>query len=177
MDYKTIITALSRRQFLTATLSATAILAADATGVTTLLHAVDSPPESSPLNPFPLPYGDETLSPYISANTLEFHYGKHYQSYMNKTNALIQNTPFAKDSLEEIINKTTGIPDHTPIFNNAAQAWNHGFYWQSMKPNGGGGPGGNLAKKLDTDFGSFEKFKKAFSTPRQPSSEAAGPGW
>src|ERR1700738_3309998 len=101
-----------------------------------------------------LPYTLDALAPYISKETLEYHYGKHHQAYVNKLNGLIVNTPFENQSLEEIITKSSGS-----IFNNAAQVWNHTFYWHCMKPHGGGEPTGELARAITNTFGSFEKFK------------------
>ena len=105
-----------------------------------------------------LPYAQNALEPHISAETLEYHYGKHHQTYVTNLNNLIPNTEFEGKSLEDIIMKSQG-----PIFNNAAQVWNHTFYWNSMKPNGGGEPSGNLAAAIKQTFGSFESFKEAFS--------------
>ena len=110
-----------------------------------------------------LPYKLDALVPYISEETLDFHYGKHHQAYVNNLNGLIPGTEFEKADLESIIKKAEG-----GIFNNAAQAWNHTFYWNGIKPNGGGAPTGALAQKINADFGSFgafvEEFKKAGAT-------------
>jgi Fe-Mn family superoxide dismutase len=105
-----------------------------------------------------LPYEKTALEPFITAETLEYHYGKHHQAYVTNLNGLIPGTEFEKLSLEEIITKSSG-----PIFNNAAQVWNHTFYWNCMKPNGGGHPTGELAAAIDKSFGSFEKFKEEFT--------------
>lgn len=105
-----------------------------------------------------LPYAKDALAPHISAETLEYHYGKHHQTYVDKLNGLIENTEFADQSLEEIIRASSG-----GVFNNAAQVWNHTFYWHCLSPNGGGKPGGKLAELIDRDFGSFEAFEKEFS--------------
>ena len=168
------ISSLSRRQFLTGTLAGGALLAARFMGTPSMLHAATAQPEGAPFKLPPLPYGNDALSPYISAGTMGFHYGKHHQGYIDKTNGLIQNTEFAKDTLEKIIQKTAGNPDKFAIFNNAAQAWNHAFYWNCMKPKGGGTPTGDLGKKLDADFGSLENFKKAFS---DAAAMQFGSGW
>ncbi|MCS6984795.1 MAG: superoxide dismutase [Leptospiraceae bacterium] len=109
-----------------------------------------------------LPYSRESLEPIISANTVDFHHGKHHNTYVTNLNKLIENTPYAAQSLEEIIRNTAGKSDLASIFNNAAQVWNHTFYWYSMKPGGGGKPTGELLSRLEADFGSFEKFKEAF---------------
>ncbi|GAB6067700.1 superoxide dismutase [Fe] [Methylothermus subterraneus] len=106
----------------------------------------------------PLPYAMDALEPYISKETLEYHYGKHHKAYVDNLNNLIPGTEFENLTLEEIILKASG-----PIFNNAAQVWNHTFYWNSMAPNGGGEPEGKLADAIRRDFGSFEAFKEAFS--------------
>jgi len=105
-----------------------------------------------------LPYATNRLVPYISEETLEFHHGKHHQTYVTNLNNLVPGTEFADLTLEEIIVKSSG-----PIFNNAAQVWNHTFYWNSLTPNGGGEPAGALADAINTSFGSFEKFKEEFS--------------
>ena len=107
----------------------------------------------------PLPYAIDALSPHISQETLEFHHGKHHQAYVNNLNNLVEGTEFADSSLEEIIEKAGA----GPIFNNAAQVWNHTCYWNSMAPNAGGEPAGALADAINAAFGSFEEFKKQFS--------------
>ena len=105
-----------------------------------------------------LPYAMDALAPTISAETLEFHYGKHHKAYVDNLNNLIKGTEFENASLEEIVKKSSG-----GIFNNAAQVWNHTFYWNSMKPNGGGAPTGALADAINAKWGSFDAFKEAFS--------------
>jgi Fe-Mn family superoxide dismutase len=107
-----------------------------------------------------LPYAKDALAPHISAETLDFHHGKHHNAYVTKLNELIAGKPEESQTLEEIIK---GHDVGTPIFNNAAQVWNHTFYWASMKPGGGGAPTGDLAAAIDRDFGSFDKFKEAFT--------------
>jgi Fe-Mn family superoxide dismutase len=106
----------------------------------------------------PLPYAKNALEPYISAETLEYHYGKHHQAYVTNLNNLIVGTEFENLPLEDIIRKSSG-----GIFNNAAQVWNHTFYWNGLKPNGGGEPSGALAEAINRTFGSFAKFKEEFS--------------
>lgn len=106
----------------------------------------------------PLPYPTDALKPHISPETLEFHYGKHHAGYVTKLNGLVKGTDWETKTLEEILKKAEG-----PMFNNAAQIWNHTFYWKSMKGNGGGEPTGAIKAKIDEDFGSFEKFKADFS--------------
>ncbi len=104
-----------------------------------------------------LPYTQNALEPHITANTLSFHHGKHHNAYVTNLNKLIPGTEFENLSLEEIIKKSSG-----GIFNNAAQIWNHTFFWHSMKPNGGGAPSGKIADKITADFGSYEKFREEF---------------
>ena len=113
----------------------------------------------------PLPYEETALEPYISSRTLSFHYGKHYKGYVDKANALIKNSPYQSMSLTDIIVKCYNSPSNDlarNIFNNAAQAWNHDFFWKCMKAGGGGQPSGKLAELINSSFGSFEKFKEKF---------------
>jgi Fe-Mn family superoxide dismutase len=105
-----------------------------------------------------LPYSKDDLAPYISANTLDFHHGKHHNAYVTNLNKLIAGTDMENLSLEDIIIKSAKDPAMTGIFNNGAQVWNHTFYWNCMKKNGGGKPSGKLAEAIDKNFGSFEKF-------------------
>ncbi len=109
-----------------------------------------------------LPYEASALEPYISANTLGYHHGKHHQTYVSNLNNLIQNTPLADEALEAIIFASANVPEKVGIFNNAAQVWNHTFYWSCMKKGGGGVPNGAIAAKIIEDFGSFEAFVEAF---------------
>ena len=104
-----------------------------------------------------LPYAKTALVPHISEETLEFHYGKHHQTYVTNLNNLIKGTEFENASLEDIIKKSSA-----GIYNNSAQIWNHTFFWSSMKPNGGGAPTGALADAINAKWGSFDDFKKAF---------------
>jgi len=105
-----------------------------------------------------LPYPLDGLQPHISKETLEFHYGKHHQTYVTNLNNLIKGTEFESASLEEIVKKSSG-----GVFNNAAQIWNHTFYWNSLSPKGGGAPSGALAAAIDMKWGSFDAFKEAFT--------------
>ncbi|WP_340616531.1 superoxide dismutase [Fe] [Xenorhabdus entomophaga] len=105
-----------------------------------------------------LPYAKDALEPHISAETLEYHYGKHHNAYVVNLNNLIKETEFAGKSLEEIIKTSEG-----GIFNNAAQIWNHTFYWHSLSPNGGGEPTGKVADAINSAFGSFAEFKQQFT--------------
>lgn len=116
-----------------------------------------------------LPYAKDALAPYISKETLEYHYGKHHQAYVTNLNKLIIDTEFAKMSLEEIIKKSSG-----GIFNNAAQVWNHSFYWHCLTPNSSSEPTGKLAELIHKDFGSFDKFKEQFT---QTAATTFGSGW
>ncbi|MFZ5660024.1 MAG: superoxide dismutase [Pseudomonadota bacterium] len=110
-----------------------------------------------------LPYPENALEPVISARTLGFHYGKHHQGYVNNLNKLVQGTALADAPLEAVIRETAGKPEQSAIFNNAAQVWNHTFYWHSMRPKGGGRPNGRLGELLAASFGSYEQFRKAFA--------------
>ena len=110
-----------------------------------------------------LPYEENALEPVISAKTISFHYGKHHQAYVNKLNELVAGTDLAGLALEDVIAKTAGQPDKAGIFNNAAQVWNHTFYWNSLSPNGGGRPSGVIGKRIEADFGSYENFAKQFA--------------
>lgn len=116
-----------------------------------------------------LPYAMNALEPHISAETLEYHYGKHHRTYVDKLNNLIKGTEFEDMTLEDIIKKSSG-----GMFNNAAQVWNHTFYWNCLSPNGGGGPAGALGEAINAAFGSFEDFKNEFS---QTAVNTFGSGW
>lgn len=116
-----------------------------------------------------LPYAKDALAPHISAETLEFHHGKHHQTYVTNLNNLVPGTEFEGLSLEEIVLKSSG-----GIFNNAAQVWNHTFYWNSLAPNAGGEPTGALADAINATFGSFEKFKEEFT---KTAITTFGSGW
>ena len=116
-----------------------------------------------------LPYSKDALVPYISEETLDYHYGKHHQTYVTNLNKLIVGTEFENTSLEETIMKSSG-----GIFNNAAQVWNHTFYWHCLSPNGGGEPKGKILEALLTTFGDFESFKEKFT---QTAIGTFGSGW
>jgi superoxide dismutase, Fe-Mn family len=118
----------------------------------------------------PLPYARDALFPYISAETLDYHYGKHHQAYVTNLNKLIEGKPVERKSLEEIITSSS----EGGVFNNAAQMWNHTFYWSCMKPHGGGQPKGDLLAAITRDFGSFDKFKKEFTSA---AATQFGSGW
>jgi len=117
----------------------------------------------------PLPYPKDALAPLISAETFDYHHGKHHAAYVTNLNAAIASTPNEKKSLEEIILSSDG-----PLFNNSAQVWNHTFFWNSMKPKGGGKPSGDLAAALERDFGGFDKFHEQFV---QAAVKQFGSGW
>lgn len=106
----------------------------------------------------PLPYAEDALAPYISLETIQYHYGKHHQAYVTNLNNLIPGTEFENMPLEEIVKKSSG-----GIFNNAAQVWNHTFFWNSLSPNGGGAPSGALGDAINAKWGSFDAFKEAFA--------------
>jgi Fe-Mn family superoxide dismutase len=116
-----------------------------------------------------LPYAKDALAPHISVETIEYHYGKHHQTYVTNLNNLVPGTEFEGLSLEEIVKKSSG-----GIFNNAAQVWNHTFYWHSLSPNGGGAPTGALAEAIEKAFGSFDKFKEDFT---KAAVTTFGSGW
>jgi superoxide dismutase, Fe-Mn family len=116
-----------------------------------------------------LPWEKNALEPHITSETLDYHYGKHHNAYVNNLNGLTEGKPEADKSLEELIKTTEG-----GLFNNAAQVWNHTFYWNSMKPGGGGAPSGALAEAINKDFGSFDKFKEEFSNAAKTQ---FGSGW
>ncbi len=116
-----------------------------------------------------LPFAQDALAPVISAETLDYHYGKHHNAYVTNLNNLTPGTEFENSSLEEIIMKASG-----GIFNNAAQVWNHTFYWNCLSPNGGGAPSGDLGAAMDAAFGSFDNFKAEFS---KAAATNFGSGW
>ncbi len=111
-----------------------------------------------------LPWPSDALEPHVSAKTIGFHHGKHHATYVNKLNELVEGTAFAEKSLEGIIKETAGDASKAGIFNNAAQAWNHDFFWKSMTAGGGGEPGGALKDAIVRSFGSFDKFREEFVT-------------
>jgi Fe-Mn family superoxide dismutase len=109
-----------------------------------------------------LPYAIDALGPYMSQETLEFHHGKHHNTYVVNLNNLVKGTEFENMALEDIVKKTYNVADKAGIFNNASQHWNHGLFWQWMKPNGGGAMPGELEKRVVDSFGSVDAFKEAF---------------
>ncbi len=122
-----------------------------------------------------LPYAETALDPVISADTLRFHYGKHHQAYVNNLNKLLEDSEsLASLSLEELIRETVNDPARKGIFNNAAQTWNHTFYWHSMRQGGGGQPSGALKERIEADFGGVDQFRTAF---KQAATSQFGSGW
>ncbi len=144
---------LNRREFLGTTAKLSAVAAA---GLSSL---VPSETSAAPFGLPPLPFAAEALEPVISARTLSFHYDKHHRGYVNTVNKLIENTPWAAMPLEKIIVQTADNPETSSLFNNAAQAWNHAFYWQSLRP-GSSIISATLRSKLEASFGSVEACKK-----------------
>jgi len=123
----------------------------------------------------PLPFASDALESYgMKAETFEYHYGKHHKAYVDNLNKLVDGTELAHKSLEEVIQIAFGDSAKAGIFNNAAQVWNHSFFWNCLKPAGGGAPTGDLAAKIARDFGSFDKFKEEFSTA---AATQFGSGW
>jgi Fe-Mn family superoxide dismutase len=122
-----------------------------------------------------LPFKDDALDPVISARTLSFHHGKHHKAYVDNLNGLLKDQPdLAKLSLEDLCQKIVGDPQKAGMFNNAAQIWNHTFYWNSMRPKGGGAPTGDMLELVNASFGDYGKFKEAFATAAKTQ---FGSGW
>jgi Fe-Mn family superoxide dismutase len=159
---------MDRRQFVTGVLAGTTLLSAGLPGG--LAWAAEPPSFSLPA----LPYAEGALAPYISAQTISFHYGKHHRAYVDKLNDLVQNTPLARQPLLQVVKSVAGRADQAAVFNNAAQAFNHDFYWRSMKAGGGGSPSGDLAARITTAFGGLDPFRKAFA---QAAATLFGSGW
>jgi len=123
----------------------------------------------------PLPFAKDALEPYgMKAETFDYHYGKHHKAYVDNLNKLVEGTDLANKSLEEVIKATYKDSSKQGVFNNAAQVWNHTFFWNSLKPGGGGAPTGELAERINKDFGSFDKFKEEFSNA---AATQFGSGW
>jgi Fe-Mn family superoxide dismutase len=122
----------------------------------------------------PLPYAKDALAPHMSSETLDFHHDKHHRAYVDTLNKLVAGTPLEGRSLEDIIRATAKDSAKTTIFNNAAQAWNHDFFWHSMKPGGGGAPSGDLVARIDRTFGGFDKLREAFA---EAAKTQYGSGW
>lgn len=159
----------NRRRFIGTLLAGSAVLAFG--------ELVLPRPALATAGPFtlpPLPYGDDALSPAISANTISFHYSKHHQGYINNLNKLVAGTPFADQPLDAVVKATAGQADQVAIFNNAAQVWNHNFYWNSLRPQGGGKPSGILAELINQSFGDYNTFKAEFA---KAATSQFGSGW
>lgn len=125
--------------------------------------AESSPTATAPvISLAPLPFAQNALEPYVTERTLSFHHGKHHQAYVDNLNKLINGTPLSGKPLESILLETAGVDDKTAIFNNAAQVWNHAFFWSSMKPGGGGKPEGRMLELVEKSFGSLDAFKTVF---------------
>jgi superoxide dismutase, Fe-Mn family len=122
----------------------------------------------------PLPYRADALEPHITAETMTLHYGKHHARYVATANRLLDDSPFRGKAPVEVLRLTAGKGEHAAIFNHAAQAWNHAFFWKSLQPGGGGVPTGRLAEEIDTAFGSFDRFKKRFAST---AGSLFGSGW
>ena len=165
----------SRRQFCKS-IAALSLISAAGTKLVSAAFAAPTPTkEASMTFTLPeLPYAANALEPHITANTLSFHHGKHHQAYVTNLNNLVKDSPMASTSLEDIIKESAKDPAKAGIFNNAAQIWNHTFYWNSMKPNGGGKPTGKIAHKIDADFGGYDKFVEAF---KAAGTTQFGSGW
>ena len=132
------------------------------------------PPATKSFTLSPLPYEQNSLEPYISARTLDLHYGKHHQAYVDKLNELVLGSKFAEWNLEDIITRTSGDGNYGAIFNNASQVWNHNFYWHSLSPQGGKKPSGELRRKIEICFGGYEHFIKKFA---QTGMDQFASGW
>jgi superoxide dismutase, Fe-Mn family len=159
---------MSRRRF---------VCAAAATTVAAASSSFPAPAIAQNRAPYalpPLPYAENALAPVISAHTMSFHYGRHHRGYVETINRMVQGDPLGDLSLEELIKTTNANPNRAAQFNNAAQVWNHTFYWNSMKPNGGGQPNGALKAKIDEDLGGYDKFKADFAAI---SNGQFGSGW
>ena len=130
-------------------------------------------PPAGPFTLPPLPWNEQALAPVISARTIGLHYGKHHRTYVNKLNELVAGTKMADMPLEQVIRESAGKPDTQKVFNNAAQVWNHTFFWNCLRP-GGGKPGGDLAARIDADLGGYDKFRERFA---QAAIDCFGSGW
>ena len=161
---------LTRRRLLAAAAATATLATLTGAPLPKLAFAQQKAPFSLP----PLPYGEDALDPVISARTMSFHYGKHHRAYVDNLNKLIEGTDFMNQSLEEIIKSTLVNPNRTAIYNNAAQAWNHAFYWQSMRPGAGGEPSGGAKERIAASFGGYDGFKKEFSAA---AATQFGSGW
>ena len=165
---------ITRRKFLRASVAAVGMIAS-APVAAHASQTINNPNEADMTFTLPdLPYAKDALEPYISAQTFDFHHGKHHNAYVTKLNDAVKDSEMASLSLEEIIMKTAGDASKAGVFNNAAQIWNHTFFWNSMAPNGGGAPTGAIAAKIDEDFGSYDAFVAAF---KDAAATQFGSGW
>ena len=139
-----------------------------------MLNSCDMAVNKPLFNVEPLPYAETALEPHMSAETLQYHYGKHYPRYVEEANRLTRQSRFKGKTFAEVIVQTKDKSEDAEIFNQVGQAWNHGFFWKSLKPQGGGLPKGRLAEKIDHDFGSFGNFKSEFVAAGK---EQFGSGW
>ena len=131
---------------------------------------------NAPASPFtlpPLPWSEDALAPVVSAKTIGLHYGKHHRAYVTKLNELVAGTPMADMPLERVILESAGGKNQK-VFNNAAQTWNHTFFWNCLRPNGGGKPGSQIAQRIDSDLGGLDAFKKTFA---ETAVNTFGSGW
>lgn len=161
---------LTKREFCKSIIAATLVATTPRPAITKTLFSEEHMPFTLP----PLPYASNALEPYISANTMGFHHGKHHNAYVTNLNNLIKDSDWEKMALEEIIRKSAGDSSKAGIFNNSSQVWNHTFFWHCMKPGGGGKPSGDLAKKIDQDLGGYDKFKEEF---KNAAVTQFGSGW
>ncbi|TWH64615.1 Fe-Mn family superoxide dismutase [Azomonas agilis] len=162
---------LDRRDFLLAAGTTAAALALSS--LPQLASAAETT-QAAPYSLPPLPYADNALAPVLSSETLGYHYGKHHKSYVDNLNRLVQGTDWAGQSLEQIIQGTAGHADKAALFNNAAQIWNHNFYWNSLTPKGGGTPPAALKARIEESFGSVEACKQALA---KAANTQFGSGW
>lgn len=158
MEDRVIANGFTRREFMKASLAGCTLLALSPA----VIPAQASAQTKGPFELHPLPYAQDALAPVISARTVGFHYGKHHRGYLDNLNGLVKGTPYEKMSLEEVIRASASGPGQTAVFNNAAQVWNHTFYWNGMRPGGGGKPAGGIGKAIEKAFGSYENFRTEF---------------
>ena len=157
MEKRVTASGLTRREFMQASLAGCTLLALSPAVIPAEVSAQTKGPFELP----PLPYAEDALAPVISAGTIGFHYGKHHRGYLDNLNGLVRGTPYERMRLEEVI-RASSSPGQAAVFNNAAQVWNHTFYWDGMKAGGGGKPAGEIGRRIDRDFGSYENFRKEF---------------
>jgi len=169
---------LTRRQFVARSAAGAALAlvgCAGGSGRAGVATAADPQPAGSgPAGLEPLPYPDDGLEPHVSARTIGFHYGKHHAGYVSKVGEAVASTDLEGAPLEDIVRATVDDPARVALFNSAAQAWNHAFYWNSMRPSGGGRPEGRLAELVDAAFGGYDGFREAFASA---ASTQFGSGW